>query len=89
MTIEEKYKIIYDNNKRYYIFDMLMKILILDNTVPYLFRYNDIEIYESSWNKMTVRILKEIDERNPKSNEELLSIKYYWLNKMFFLQLRK
>lgn len=89
MSIEEKYKIIYDNNKRYYIFDMQTKIPILDNTVPYLFKYKDIEIYESSWNKMTLRILKEIDERNPKSNEELLSIKYYWSKQDVFSTIKK
>lgn len=89
MSIEEKYNIVYDNNRRYYVFDMLTKIPILDNTVPYLFKYKDIEIYESSWNKMTVRILKEIDERNPKSNDELLSIKYFWSKQDVFTTVKK
>ena len=78
MTLEEKYNLIYENGKRYYVLDMTKNIPVLDNAVPYYFRYKDIEIYESSWNKMTIKILNAIDENNPKSIENLLSNKYYW-----------
>ena len=39
--ITDKYKISFINDKRYYEFDMTEKLPILDNTIPYCFRYKD------------------------------------------------
>lgn len=78
MTLEEKYGIIYENGKRYYQFDMETKLPILDDTVPYYFRYKNIEIYESSWVRMTIRIIEEVDKLWPKSEDELLELRYSW-----------
>ncbi|WP_373435832.1 hypothetical protein, partial [Metamycoplasma equirhinis] len=50
----------------------------LEDTVPYYFKYKDIEIYSSAWNKMTLEILTAIDNISPKTDEELLNIHYYW-----------
>ena len=63
---------------------MLTTLPLLENTIPYFFKYKDIEIYEASWNKMTIKILKEIDKRNPKTEDELLKIKYYWSKQEVF-----
>ncbi len=89
MLIEEKYKIVYENNKRYYVFDMLITLPVLDNVVPYFFKYRDIEIYEASWNRMTIKILEEIDKLNPKSEEELLGISYFWSKQDVFTRNKK
>ena len=50
---------------------MTTKLPVLENTIPYLFRYKDIEIYESSWNKMAVRIVEELDKLYPKSERHV------------------
>ena len=89
MDIHEKYKIIKINNKRYYVFDMTEKLPILDETVPYLFRYDDIKIMVSSWNRMTIKILEEIDKRAPKSREELLALNYEWSSQKPFSETKK
>ena len=78
MDLFSKYKIRIINNKRYYEFDMKESLPLLENSAPYLFKYKGIEIYESTWNKMTLRILEMLDSINPKSEEELLSIHYSW-----------
>ena len=70
--------------KRYYEFDMTEPLPILEETAPYLFRYKDIEVCSMSWNKMTIGILTEIDNRNPKTEQELLSIKYDWTKAVIF-----
>ena len=73
-----KYRLFFIDEKRYYEFKMDTITPVLENTVPYLFRYNNIEIYESTWKQMTLRILEEIDKLNPKSAADLLSLTYWW-----------
>lgn len=85
----EKYHIVYENGKRYYEFDMTEKLPMLDDTVPYLFQYKDIKIYESSWNKMTIKILEALDSINKKTEEELLSIHYSWSKQDVFSRTKK
>lgn len=89
MNINEKYGIVYINNKRYYEFDMSNELPFLDETVPYMFKYKNIEIIESSWSKMTVKILEQIDLLNPKTEYELLSIHYYWSKQDVFSTTKK
>ena len=79
-----KYNIRYVNGKRYYEVDMTDPLLILEETVPYLFRYKDIEVCSMSWNKMTIGILTEIDKINPKTEQEFLSISYDWTKAVIF-----
>ena len=43
-----KYKIRIINGKRYYEFDMTSGLTFLDETIPYYFKYKDIEIYSSA-----------------------------------------
>lgn len=74
----EKYKIHFINGKRYYEFNMSETLPSLEDTVPYYFKYKDIEINSSAWNRMTLEILTAIDSINPKSDEELLNIHYHW-----------
>lgn len=84
MEINEKYKIVIIDNKRYYRFDMTTKLPDLENTTPYFFKYKDIEIKESSWNKMAVRIVEELAKRYPHENEWYLSLSYYWSKTKIF-----
>ncbi|WP_203276385.1 hypothetical protein [Metamycoplasma hominis] len=74
----DKYKIHFINDKRYYEFDMTNLLPSLDETIPYYFKYDDIEIYSNSWNRMTLSILSALDNKNHKSNDELLMIHYFW-----------
>ena len=78
MSIEEKYNIQYFNNKRYYKFDLTTPVTVLDNTIPYFFEYNGKRIYETAWNRLTVKILEMLDSINPLPNETLLSLEYDW-----------
>ena len=89
MGIEEKYKIRYIDGRRYYEFDMTNPLPCLENTTPYLFSYRDILVCAGSWNRMTLGILSELDRRNPKSDEELLSIRYKWSKCVVFSRTRR
>lgn len=89
MTLEEKYKLHFINGQRYYEFDMKTALPFLEDTVPYLFKYKDIEIYNSAWNRMTIDILAAIDKLNPKTEEELLKIHYYWTKTDIFSKEKK
>lgn len=77
-SLVERYKIHFINGKRYYEFNMSEMLPSLEDTVPYYFKYKDIEIYSSAWNRMTLEILTAIDNISPKTDEELLNIHYYW-----------
>lgn len=81
--IEEKYNIYYLNDKRIYIED-LSKNLLLENTIPYMFEYKDIRIYDSAWNRITLKILEAIDELNPIDSHKLLELQYKWSNSPVF-----
>ncbi|MFA6796738.1 MAG: hypothetical protein WCR63_04140 [Bacilli bacterium] len=63
MILEEKYGIVYVNDKRYYLFDMTEALPILDDAIPFFFSYDGIEVNESSWNKMALGILEAIDKK--------------------------
>lgn len=89
MTLEEKYKIHYINGQRHYEFDMATELPWLEDTIPYLFKYKDIEIYNSAWNRITVEILAAIDNLYPKSEEDLLKIHYYWTKTDVFSREKK
>lgn len=82
-VIEEKYNIYYINDKRIYV-DDLSKNLLLENTIPYMFEYKDIRIYDTAWNRITMKILETIDNLNPKGKEELLKLTYKWSNAPVF-----
>ena len=84
MTIEEKYQIKYFNSRRYYKFDLTTKVPVLENTVPYYFKHGEFEAYESAWNRMAILILTYLDSKNPKSENDLLSLKYPWSGKNIF-----
>lgn len=75
---ENEYGVIFIGGKRYYEFDMTSKLPILENTIPFLFKYKNIEIYESSWKMMAVKIVEELDKINPKSKDFLLKLEYWW-----------
>ena len=77
-ALMDKYNLFFINGKRYYEFDMTTKLPILENAVPYVFKYKDIEIYETSWKHISFRILEEIDKLSPKSEEYLLNLRYWW-----------
>lgn len=78
MDIYGKYKIHVINGRRYYEYNVDEKLPLLDNTIPYYFKYNDIEIYDNRWTMMALKIVQELDKRNPKTNDYLLNIKYSW-----------
>lgn len=73
-----KFRISIIGGKRYYEFDVGDTLPILDNCIPYFFRYGNIEIYESSWVHLTLKILEAIDSLSPKTDDYLLGLKYWW-----------
>ena len=76
MSIEEKYNIIYINNKRYYKINLNEDNLDLQNTTPYSISFNGITIEDSVWGSMAVKVVEQLNKFNPKQNEELLGLKY-------------
>ena len=83
--ILDKYKIHIINGRRYYEYNVAEALPILDNTVPYSFKYKSIDIEGvSSWNKLTLKLLDALDKMNPKSEEYLLNIKYDWSKAVVF-----
>lgn len=89
MTIEEKYKILIVDGKRYYQFDMAEKLPILDDTIPYYFKYEDVEIYESAWNRMALKIVEELDKKFPRSESWYLGLNYDWSKTDVFSQTKQ
>jgi len=83
MNIEDKYGIITIRKKRYYNINM-SDYMLLDETIPYCFIYKEIRIFSGSWNRVTVKILEEIDKLKPKSTEELLHLQYSWSKQPVF-----
>ena len=61
MDIYEKYKIHVINSRRYYEYNVDKKLPLLDNTIPYYFKYNDIEIYDNRWTMMALKIVQALD----------------------------
>lgn len=86
--IFNKYNIHFINGNRYYLV-CLDDFLLLDNTIPYLFEYNGYKIYETAWNRITVKILEYIDKLNPKDTNELLNLKYTWSKQKAFSKDKK
>lgn len=82
----KKYKIHFINDKRYYEFDMTNILPSLDETIPYYFKYDDIEIYANAWNKMTLGILSALDNKNHKSNDEIIYTYAYTLDEISVLK---
>ena len=88
-SLLEKYKIHIIDGKRYYEYDMTNELPSLEHTIPYCFRYKDIEIYNSSWVHITMDIVNAIDALSPKSEEELLKIQYSWTKTEIFSREKK
>ena len=78
MDIYEEFKIHVINGRRYYEYNVDEKLPLLDNTIPYYFKYKNIEIYDNRWMMLTLKIVQELDKLNPKMDDYLLNIKYSW-----------
>ena len=89
MDIYEKYKIHVINGRSYYEYNVDEKLPLLDNTIPYYFKYNDIEIYDNRWMMMALKIVQELDKRNPKTDDYLLNIKYSWSKTEVFSKIKR
>lgn len=73
-----KYNIVHINGCRYYIVDLKVKEFLFENTFPYCCVINGVSLYESSWKSMILKVAEELDRLNPKTEDELLSIKNSW-----------
>ena len=89
MDIYEKYKIHVINGRRYYEYNVDEKLPLLDNTIPYYFKYKDIEIYDNRWMFLAQKLVEELDKRNPKTDDYLLSIRYSWSKTDVFSRTKK
>lgn len=84
-----EYGLIFIDGKRYYKFDMSTELPSLENTTPYLFKYQNIEICENSWGKMTLGIVKALDRIHPKDEDYLLDLEYPWSKTEVFAPRRR
>lgn len=89
MDIYEKYKIHVINGRRYYEYNVDEKLPLLDNTIPYYFKYKDIEIYDNRWMFLALKIVQELDKQNPKTDDYLLGIRYSWSKTDVFLKAKR
>ena len=89
MDIYEKYKIHVINGRRYYEYNVDEKLPLLDNTIPYYFKHKDIEIYDNRWMFLAQKLVEELDKRNPKTDDYLLSIRYSWSKTDVFSRTKK
>lgn len=55
-----------------------------ESFAPFLFEYQDISIQTGSWGNMALEILTALDNKHPKSEEELLNIRYNWSKSLVF-----
>ena len=84
--LQKKYGLIFVGTKRYYSFDMTTKYFSLDNTSPFLFSSRYFDVRETSWNRMTLKILEQLDKMRPNPTSTYLNIKFWWnSNKAFSL----
>lgn len=87
--LEKKYNIVYINGNRFYINDLSERTYNYEYAIPCYFSYKNIEIFNNSWKNMLVEIINKLDEINPKSEEELLSIKCDWGKQSVFSKEKK
>jgi len=73
-----KYNIVHIEGCRYYIVDLKTKDFYFENTLPYCCVINKVELYDSSWKGMIVKVAEELDRLNPKTEEELLAMSNSW-----------
>ena len=78
MSFEEENNIVYIDGKRAYIVDLSKREYSFECTEPIYFKYQDFEVFESSWKQLILKILIYLDEKSPKSQDELLSLKNDW-----------
>lgn len=74
----DKYNVVHIEGCRYYIVDLKQKEFYFENTLPYCCVINGVELYESSWKNMIFKVAEELDRVNPKSEDELLSMRNSW-----------
>ena len=91
MDMFEKYNLKIIDDKRYYVFDFSKKIYsyALENTIPYLFKFRDLVVQTYKWNQLAVQVATYLYEREPKTDEELLSIRYDFSNSPVFSREKK
>ena len=89
MDIFEKYKIHLINGRRYYEYNVNEKLPLLDYTIPYYFKYEDIEIYDNRWMFLAQKLVQELDKRNPKPDDYLLGVRYSWSKTDVFSKTKK
>ena len=73
-----KYNIVHIEGCRYYLVDLKTKDFYFENTVPYCCVINKVELYDSSWKGMIVKVAEELDRLSPKTEDELLSMSNSW-----------
>lgn len=78
MDVFQKYRIHIIDGRRYYEYRVDEELPSLENTIPYQFKYRDINVIDSRWNQFSLKILCELDARDPKPDEYLLGLRYGW-----------
>lgn len=89
MTIEEKYRIHLIGGKRYYEADLEESLPLMDDCVPFLFKYRDLEIKKGAWGNLVLEVVQALDKENPKTEEQLLSIEYGFSNQAPFSKMKR
>ena len=80
----QKYNIVHIDGCRYYLVDLKEKLYNLESTVPYCININGVLIYDGSWKNLIPKVVEEIDSKNPKTIDQLLSITCDWSKQCVF-----
>ncbi len=85
----KKYNVVHVDGCRYYIVNLKEKLYDYECTIPYCITINGVTMYDSSWKNLIPRIVEELDSKNPKSKNELLSIVCDWSKQCVFGETKK
>ena len=81
MNLEDlikKYNLTFVNGDRVYIIDLKTNDFLFENTTPFYFKYDNDEIYCSSWKNLLPKVFSILNNKFPKTEATLLEIKNDW-----------
>jgi len=87
--VYNKHNVIHIKGCRYYLVDLKIKEYNFENTIPYCCIVDGVEIYDSSWKGMIVKLCEYLDDVSPKPIEELLNISNFWGKQAVFSLVKK
>lgn len=80
----DKYEIVFESKRRYYVEDLSERDFNLENTIPHLLKINDYEIFENKWTEMLRMVVLYLITTYPEYKDKLLNFKTEWSKSNIF-----